>query len=205
MVHLVIHIGEEAILAGPVQGYWMYPTERLLCHLKSYVRNNSAAEDYIAEGYILEECLTFCSRYLEDCKIETRFNRPRRNNDDSEITATSESSILAKLFPAIAKLVGAIKTLPIPSVEIIQAHRYVLTNCEIVDAFLEEFRIEATRMHRGKRNSSKLVEEYVHKHFYVWFKKYVACQDSANIIPKIQWLARGPNNVVRRFKEYNIH
>ncbi|XP_047251618.1 uncharacterized protein LOC124886723 [Capsicum annuum] len=137
MIHLVIHIGEEAILAGPVQGHWMYPTERVLGHLKSYVRNNSAAEGYIAEG----------------------FNRPRRNNDDSEIAATSEYGILSKLFPAIGK----------------------------------EFRIEVTRMHRGKRNSSKLVEEYV------------ARQDGANIISKIQWLARGPNNVVRRFKEYNIH
>ncbi|PHU01230.1 hypothetical protein BC332_31017 [Capsicum chinense] len=60
-------------------------------------------------------------------------------------------------------------------------------------------------MHRGKRNSSKLVEEYVHKHFHEWFKEYVACQDGANIILEIQWLVRGPNNVVRRFKEYNIH
>ncbi|KAM3376735.1 hypothetical protein P3S68_009148 [Capsicum galapagoense] len=205
MVHLVIHIREEAILAGPVQGHLMYPTERVLDHLKSYVRNNSAAECYIAEGYILEECLTFCSRYLEDCEIETRFNRSRRNKDDGQIAATSESGILSKLFPAIGKPVGAIKTLPIPSVEIIQAHRYVLINCEIVDAFREEFRIEVTRMHRGKRNSSKLVEEYVHKHFHEWFKEYVARQDGANIISKIQWLARGSNNIVRRFKEYNIH
>ncbi|XP_060202488.1 uncharacterized protein LOC132630922 [Lycium barbarum] len=205
MVHLVIHLGEEAILAGPVQGHYMYPVERELGHLKSYVRNNSAAEGCIAEGYILEECLTFCSRYLEDGDIETRFNRPRRNDDENEISASSESTILSNLFPASGKPVGAIKTLPIPPLEIIQAHRYVLTNCEIVDAFREKFRTEVARMLRGRRNQSKTVEEHVHKHFHEWFKEYVARNDGADITPEIEGLANGPNNVVRRLKEYNIH
>ena len=35
MFHLVIHIGEEAILAGPVQGHWMYPVERYIIFLVS--------------------------------------------------------------------------------------------------------------------------------------------------------------------------
>lgn len=87
-------------------------------------------------------------------------------------------------------------------------------------------------MHRGKRNSSKFVEEYVHKHFHEWFKEYVrfqifpsllntksynlyitvliyfitkvASQSGVEITPEIELLANGPNNVVRRFKEYNI-
>ncbi|XP_055800323.1 uncharacterized protein LOC129869708 [Solanum dulcamara] len=137
MFHLVIHIGEEAILAGPVQGHWMYPVERGMGHFKSYVRNNSAAEGCIAEGCLTEENLTNCSRYFEDGDIETRFNRPRRNDDESEINASSESAILSNLFPALGKPIGAIKTQSISSLEIIQAHRYVLTNCELVDVFRE--------------------------------------------------------------------
>ncbi|GKB63634.1 Myc-type, basic helix-loop-helix domain-containing protein [Tanacetum coccineum] len=35
----------------------------------------------IAEGYVAEEALTFCSRYLKD-DVETRFNRLGRNDDD---------------------------------------------------------------------------------------------------------------------------
>nr|XP_051210888.1 uncharacterized protein LOC127328322 [Lolium perenne] len=34
-------------------------------------------EGSIAEAYIVDECLTFCSRYFDD--VETRFNRPSRN------------------------------------------------------------------------------------------------------------------------------
>nr|GFC90790.1 hypothetical protein [Tanacetum cinerariifolium] len=37
-------------------------------------------EGSIAEGYIKEECLNFCSRYFEG--VETSFNRPLRNDEN---------------------------------------------------------------------------------------------------------------------------
>ncbi|KAK1617227.1 hypothetical protein QYE76_022744 [Lolium multiflorum] len=85
MVHLAIHLPKEARLRGPVHYGWMYPVERRLLTLKRYVRNNARPEGSIAEAYIVDECLTFCSRYFDD--VETRFNRPSRNpeRDDSHI------------------------------------------------------------------------------------------------------------------------
>ncbi|XP_074297821.1 uncharacterized protein LOC141628602 [Silene latifolia] len=82
MVHLLIHLVEEAKLGGPVQYRWMYPIERYLAHLKSYVTNKAQPQGSIAEGYTLEETLTFCSRYLEG--VETIFNRTKRNDDGSQ-------------------------------------------------------------------------------------------------------------------------
>ncbi|WJX68174.1 hypothetical protein P8452_52570 [Trifolium repens] len=206
MVHLVIHLGEEAMLAGPVHYRWMYPVERSLGHLKSYVRNKAAPEGCIAEGYIVEECLTFCSRYLEDGDIETRFNRPRRNDDDNGVSSSSESTILLKLFPILGKPIGLTKIFSLPNMEMIQAHRYVLANCGLVDPFREKFKTEVTRMYRGKRNSTRVVEEYVHQHFHEWFKEYVARKDDfMDITSEIEWLARGPNNIARRFHGYNIN
>ncbi|KAF5450521.1 hypothetical protein F2P56_030861 [Juglans regia] len=79
MVHLAIHLPEEAFLAGPVQYRWMYPFERYLGKFKRYVRNRARPEGSIAEAYVHLECLTFCSMYLHD--IETRYNREERNND----------------------------------------------------------------------------------------------------------------------------
>ncbi|RVW22081.1 hypothetical protein CK203_110934 [Vitis vinifera] len=55
MVHLPIHLASEAKVAGPVQYQWMYPIERYLRTLKSYVRNKSRLEGSIAEGYIAKE------------------------------------------------------------------------------------------------------------------------------------------------------
>ncbi|KAK9901829.1 hypothetical protein M0R45_001924 [Rubus argutus] len=42
----------------------MYPIERNLGDLKGYVRNRACPEGSIAEGYIAEESLTFCSMLI---------------------------------------------------------------------------------------------------------------------------------------------
>ncbi|XP_074288515.1 uncharacterized protein LOC141613670 [Silene latifolia] len=65
MVHLPIHLVEEIRLGGPVQGRGMFFIERYLCKLKSYVRNRGRPEGSIAEGYLIEECMNFCSRYVD--------------------------------------------------------------------------------------------------------------------------------------------
>ncbi|XP_056686012.1 uncharacterized protein [Spinacia oleracea] len=79
MVHLLIHLVDEVKLGGPVQYRWMYPIERYLAFLKSHGSNKAQPEGSIAEGYLLWETITFCSRYLES--VETIFTRPKRNED----------------------------------------------------------------------------------------------------------------------------
>ncbi|KAK1373570.1 hypothetical protein POM88_029763 [Heracleum sosnowskyi] len=64
MIHFLVHLCKEIELGGPAHLRCMWPIERYLCKLKSYVRNNSKPEGSIAEGYLAEECLTFCSRFL---------------------------------------------------------------------------------------------------------------------------------------------
>ncbi|GER38825.1 transposon protein [Striga asiatica] len=64
--HLPIHLVDEVRSSGPVSSWWMFFIERYLGKLKSYVRNRSRPEGSIAEGYLAEECLVFCSRYLND-------------------------------------------------------------------------------------------------------------------------------------------
>ncbi|XP_059633404.1 uncharacterized protein LOC132276140 [Cornus florida] len=82
MVHLAVHLPQEALIAGPVQYRWMYPIERFLCTLKSYVHNKARPEGSIAEAYVDSECITFCSLYLSG--VETRFNREERNYEGDQ-------------------------------------------------------------------------------------------------------------------------
>ncbi|XP_057448678.1 uncharacterized protein LOC130740182 [Lotus japonicus] len=84
MVHLVVHLAHEAKVGGPVQYRWMYPIERFLLTLKSFVRNKAYPEGSIAESFLANECLTFCSQYLSG--VETRFSRPTRNDDEFDST-----------------------------------------------------------------------------------------------------------------------
>ena len=74
MIHLVLHLPEEAILGGPIYMWWMYLFERYLKRLKDYVINAAKPE-----GYVVDSALTFCSMYFND--LETRFNRPDKNED----------------------------------------------------------------------------------------------------------------------------
>ncbi|KAI5350713.1 hypothetical protein L3X38_003604 [Prunus dulcis] len=60
MMHVMVHLPEEALLAGPVNYRWMYPIEKLLGELKKSVRNRAKPEGSIIEAWVQYESLTFC-------------------------------------------------------------------------------------------------------------------------------------------------
>ena len=64
MEHSLIHLVDELEQCGPVGGRWMYPCERYLGTLKSFVRNKAHPEASMANGYAVEEALGFCTEYL---------------------------------------------------------------------------------------------------------------------------------------------
>ena len=66
MVHLTVHLSIEVRLCGPVYLRWMYPFERFMKTLKGYVRNRNRPEGCIAECYIAEEAIEFCTEYYSD-------------------------------------------------------------------------------------------------------------------------------------------
>ena len=132
MVHLLVHLPEEAKIAGPVQYRWMYPIERYLRILKSYVRNKAKPEGSIAEAYIADECLTFCSRYLNE--IDTKFNRIARNEDRNSVCGDNER---LEIFSHSGRPLGAPRQNTL-TVEVKRAaHLYILNNCSEVWPFIE--------------------------------------------------------------------
>jgi hypothetical protein len=100
MVHLCIHLIDDAILRVPVQYGWMYPVERRLLTLKRFVRNMARPEGSIAEAYVANECLTACSRYFAD--VDTRHNRDGRNKERVPMSRCGLS-----IFQHGANLLGA--------------------------------------------------------------------------------------------------
>ncbi|XP_052111602.1 uncharacterized protein LOC127742970 [Arachis duranensis] len=111
MIHLPIHLANEVRLGGPVQFRWMYPPERYMCTLKSYVRNRSHPEGSIAEAYLVEECLTFCSRYLHS-GVQTKLNRQPKNNDEPNNSMMETTDAFSNLFPKRGVPLGAKKGEP---------------------------------------------------------------------------------------------
>jgi len=62
MVHLSIHLVDEANIIGPMQYHLTYPIERYIHRLKSYVRNKARLGRCIVETCITQECVHFYSR-----------------------------------------------------------------------------------------------------------------------------------------------
>nr|GEX90590.1 hypothetical protein [Tanacetum cinerariifolium] len=79
MIHMVIHLPLEALESRPIHPRWMFPFEKFMKKLKGYIRNKAKLEGSIAEGYVVEEALTFSSHYFRD--VTMKFNRPDRNVD----------------------------------------------------------------------------------------------------------------------------
>ncbi|XP_077232330.1 uncharacterized protein LOC143868769 [Tasmannia lanceolata] len=196
MVHLPIHLAYEAKLAGPVHYRWMYPVERYLLTLKSYVRNRSRPEGSIAEGYLADECLTFCSRYLQS--VETRFNRPLRNDDNRAHVAEEH---VWGVFSHTGRLFGGPNIDDLDEATLTLAHRYVLDNCNEISEF-HLAHIDAIR-EQHPRGQQWDIERIHNAEFPEWFKGQVQkLRDEGNepVSENLQWLARGPS---LRVKKYN--
>jgi len=128
MVHLAVHLPDEALLRGHVQYGWMYPIERQMDTLKGYARNRARPEGSIVEAYIANEALTFCSRYMDD--VVTRFNR----DDDKWDQGVSDSDL--SIFQHGVKLLGEHRQTYLDDKEFDKICWYVLNNCDEVEPYL---------------------------------------------------------------------
>lgn len=156
-VHLVVYLVREVKLGGPVAFRWMYPIERDLSTLKSKVNNRAHPDGSIAGGYLAQESLTFCSRYLTG--VETVFNRPMRNDDENHQNEIEESNNLCPGRPLGRKIHSgssfhkrrATSNTAMDEMSLAQAHRYVLFNVESVTPFREEHKMLIKGQNRSRR------------------------------------------------------
>ncbi|XP_071726811.1 uncharacterized protein [Rutidosis leptorrhynchoides] len=189
MVHLTIHLISEAKLGGPVHYRWMYPVERYLMLLKSYVRNKAQHEGSIAEGYVKEECLNFCSRYFEG--VETRFNRPPRNDDN----------ILGKekyIFNSGGRSIGKVEVIELDSNSLSQAHRYVLLNHSKVLPFRDQF-LNEKQACMSKEIDLKTMGKLIVEEFPMWLKHQVSLLEKNKFDEEVISLSMGPNIIARQY------
>ncbi|KAA0058195.1 hypothetical protein E6C27_scaffold274G005160 [Cucumis melo var. makuwa] len=79
LTHLVIHLGREVRLCGPVQFRWMYPFKRYMKTLKGFVRNQSCPEGCIAERFLPKNASSFI-------RIVFKISLDVGNTKDSDIS-----------------------------------------------------------------------------------------------------------------------
>ncbi len=66
MTHLTFHLVDELDICGLVHSCWMYPIEKALKRSKGLCSFNMCKpEASMAEGYIFDEALGLCTKYME--------------------------------------------------------------------------------------------------------------------------------------------
>ncbi|XP_062085438.1 uncharacterized protein LOC133791534 [Humulus lupulus] len=163
MVHLMIHLPQEAI-------------------------DGARPEGSIAEGYVVDEALTFCSMYFKG--VETRFNRPDRNVD--AIPSPKKFSVFQSQGRPIGK-----KTLTTLDDELKKtAEWYILNNCVEILPYIQEHK--QILLSSGAENLDQLQK----KEFPMWFynKLYNLRQaGSAEASEELFSLASGSSNLVSSY------
>ncbi|XP_052172287.1 uncharacterized protein LOC127788215 [Diospyros lotus] len=161
--------------------------EMFLLTLKEYVRTRSHPEGSIAEGYLAEECLTFCARYLDD--VETKFNRPVRNYESAH----------GQPIPKKGKLVT------LDEISLQQAHHYVLANCSTISSY-RETHLQSIRLERRGASNPEITQKH-HENFSLWFQKHVyELQVSGHNVPnEVKTLAAGPHSWAWKYSGYIVN
>ncbi|KAL0560219.1 hypothetical protein IC582_000619 [Cucumis melo] len=184
MVHLVVHLVREFEFCGPVHLRWMYPFERYMKVLKTYVRNKNRPEGCMVENYIIEEAIEFCSEFIVGVS-SIGFNSSVIKKNSNVDRALSTSFFIR------------------PSKEQLdQAHLYVIQNVNDVLPY------SLRKLNSGKARSKKWIQEEHNRSFSRWLSTRVALAHKVpknSIMPSLRWIAHGPSLDVTTYSGYIIN
>ena len=182
MPHLMVHLVREIKMCGPVFLRSMYPFERYLGILNSYVRNRSRPEGSIVEGYATEEVVEFCLDYMSNVKP----------------IGLPESRYAGRL-QGIGTL-GAKRINPDPDA-LAKAHFLVLQHMDVVSPYINEHLDLVWQQHLTK--SQRWITTQHNSRFNQWLQDRIT--DSSSIDDTLTWLARKPSYQVMTYQGYQIN
>lgn len=121
MMHLSIHVMQQLDICGPMHTRWTYPMERYLKTLKGYVWQWAQPKGSIAQGYIIDKVLGFCTECMQGCPLI-----PRKVWDDKEDPTMNDELVEGK---------GRQWTLSMELRE--RIHEFVLNNTKLLQLYME--------------------------------------------------------------------
>ncbi|CAL9025226.1 unnamed protein product [Prunus brigantina] len=150
----LVHLVREVRLCGPVYFRWMYPFERYMKVLKGYVQNRTRPEGCIAERYIAEEAVEFCTEHLSDV---------------STVGVPSSQKM------GVSKPLSGCTVSVVDQDLLNQAHLYVLENTEEVLPYIEQHMIHIKTAYPKFRKRTKWLQDKHNSTFIQWlrFKVYI--------------------------------
>nr|AAT58820.1 unknown protein [Oryza sativa Japonica Group] len=183
MVHLPVHLVKQTKLCGPAFLREMWPFERYMGVLKSYVRNRAKPKGSIIEGYTTEEAIEFCVNYMSD-------------PDPIGVPASRHEGRLSG--------VGTIgrKRIRPDQASYAQAHYAVLQHMAEVGPYFEEHLAKIRDENLGR--SDAWINREHNSRFNEWFKNRVTMSTD---VPNeaVQLLGMGPSWTIDTWQGYDIN
>ena len=196
MVHLLIHVVDDIIQLGPMFLHGMMPFERMNGVIKGYVRNMATPDGSIVQGYLTEECISFCTNFLD---VENPVGLPKNKH--------------------IGRLDGAGHKTGRRELQVDDSGRradfdsanfVALKHIQVVDPWLEKHKnfIEKKYSERGQhRTDVEIIKEH-NATFTRWFKRHLLDNPPSMTSAEgklIFLLSQGPAPNLVTYQAYDIN
>ncbi|KAM6569721.1 hypothetical protein CsatB_017706 [Cannabis sativa] len=190
MIHLMVHLVREARLCGPVWARWMYPFERNMKVLKSYVRNHYRPEACMVECYISEEAVEFCSEYMAGVEA-IGISKPRTDPDDVDRGLRGKGTMVT-----VSKL------------ELDQAQLVVINNnAEVQPYITDHMELLQSMVPRNQKNKQKWVADQHRQTFIGWLRNTIIAklnEPNHGVSDVLSRIALGPTFAVAKHEAYIV-
>ncbi|CAL2229710.1 unnamed protein product [Prunus armeniaca] len=158
----------------------------IMVHLVVHL-NRTCPEGCIAERYIAEEAVEFCTEHLSDVSTVG-------------VPSSQKMGVSKPLLGFIVSIVDR---------DLLnQAHLYVLENTEKVLPYIEQHMIHIKTAYPKFRKRTKWLQDKHNSTFIQWLRFKVQSElneeDNHGISENLRWLAAGPNMAVPSYKSYLI-
>ncbi|BBN69212.1 hypothetical protein Prudu_821S000200, partial [Prunus dulcis] len=153
---------------------------------KGYVQNRTRPEGCIAERYIAEEAVEFCTQHLSDV---------------STVGVPSSQKM------GVSKPLSGCTVSVVDQDLLNQAHLYVLENTEEVLPYIEQHMIHIKTAYPKFRKRTKWLQDKHNSTFIQWLRFKVQSEleeDNNGVSENLRWLAAGPNMAVPLYRSYLI-
>ncbi|XP_074328426.1 uncharacterized protein LOC141666335 [Apium graveolens] len=155
-------------------------------NVRSYVRNRLYPEGSIAEGYLKEESIEFCSEFY---------------------SGSSRTTGLPKDEEKISGPIGGVTMKSVAEKERDEAHLSVLRNNSEVEPYVMLHKKYLEEIYRGKKKSVQWLLGEHNRQFTDWFEQKVSTEMRENaeaVSETIRWFAGKPSFSVLTYESYAV-
>ncbi|KAK1611707.1 hypothetical protein QYE76_035380 [Lolium multiflorum] len=193
MVHLLVHIMDDIVSLGPAFLHNMMPFERMNGVIKGYVRNRSHPDGSIVQGWLTEECISFCTNYLD---IEDPVGLPQ-NKHLCRFEGVGHKNGRKELHVHMSGR----------SSDFDRANLVALQHIDLIDPWLKEHKTMIENSGKPMMTEAEIYREH-NSSFARWFKDHIDANPPPMDSDKdklVLALSHGPAPNIMTYQAYDIN